>query len=268
MSADPNDRFPTLRELGCALWPLADERTQSIWSRSFGALAQHGASGHTLSSGASAGHTLSGYGGISKTRPLVGPISIIPRGSGALAPLRRNWVWLAAAVLVGSSSALIWRWTAPSAPLASSALPVDGSAAVSRAWASNQPSTTAAPGSVRATPPAAPARAAPSSSAAVQHAEEPSRETAKSLEEPAARARRSRARGTTAWVKLEKRATRRAGAGESSGADQDSDLEQLFQPAGAVERAASGTDGDSELRAALPRGADKPNAANGAPLPD
>jgi serine/threonine protein kinase len=266
MSADPNDRFPTLRELGCALWPLADERTQSIWSRSFGPHANHGASGHTLSSGLSAGHTLSGYGGTTKTRPLVGPISMTQRGYVAAAPLRRNWVWLAAAVLVGSSSALIWRWTAPSSPLASSALPVDASPAGSRTLAANQPHATAAPGSSRTSPGAAPANAAPSGPAVVQRAEVPSREAAKPLEEPAARARRNRLRGTTAWVKVEKRATRRAGVAEAS--DQDNDLDQLFQPGGAGERAASGTDGDSELRAALPGSVAKSNTANGAPLPD
>lgn len=36
LSADPNARFESLRDLGRALWPLADERTQTIWERSFG----------------------------------------------------------------------------------------------------------------------------------------------------------------------------------------------------------------------------------------
>lgn len=34
--SDPNSRFATLRDFGRALWPLADERTQAIWARSFG----------------------------------------------------------------------------------------------------------------------------------------------------------------------------------------------------------------------------------------
>jgi hypothetical protein len=177
---------------------------------------------------------------------------------------------LAAAVLVGSSSALIWRWTAPSTPLASPALPVDGNAAASRALASNQPSTTAAPSNTRTSPAAAPASAASNAPAAVRHAEAIAGEAAKATEEATARARRSRVRSTTAGVKLEKRTSspRHTGATEASSADQDRDLDQLFQPGGPGERAASGTDGDSELRAALPGGIAKSNTANGAPLPD
>lgn len=34
--SDPNSRFATMRDFGRALWPLADERTQAIWARSFG----------------------------------------------------------------------------------------------------------------------------------------------------------------------------------------------------------------------------------------
>lgn len=36
ISNDPKARFETLRDLGRALWPLADVRTQTIWERSFG----------------------------------------------------------------------------------------------------------------------------------------------------------------------------------------------------------------------------------------
>jgi len=36
ISNDPKARFETLRDLGRALWPLADTRTQTIWERSFG----------------------------------------------------------------------------------------------------------------------------------------------------------------------------------------------------------------------------------------
>jgi tRNA A-37 threonylcarbamoyl transferase component Bud32 len=34
--SDPEQRFATLRDLGRALWPLADERTRAIWERTFG----------------------------------------------------------------------------------------------------------------------------------------------------------------------------------------------------------------------------------------
>jgi hypothetical protein len=37
MNANPKARFDTLRDLGRALWPLADERSRTIWARSFGA---------------------------------------------------------------------------------------------------------------------------------------------------------------------------------------------------------------------------------------
>jgi serine/threonine protein kinase len=36
MNGNPSARFESLRDLGRALWPLADERTKSIWTRSFG----------------------------------------------------------------------------------------------------------------------------------------------------------------------------------------------------------------------------------------
>lgn len=36
INSDPNARFETLRDLGRALWPLADERHRAIWARSFG----------------------------------------------------------------------------------------------------------------------------------------------------------------------------------------------------------------------------------------
>jgi len=36
MSSDPAQRFDTLRDLGRAIWPLADERTRTIWGRNFG----------------------------------------------------------------------------------------------------------------------------------------------------------------------------------------------------------------------------------------
>lgn len=37
ISSDPGARFETLRDLGRALWPLADARTRTIWEPSFGA---------------------------------------------------------------------------------------------------------------------------------------------------------------------------------------------------------------------------------------
>jgi serine/threonine-protein kinase len=33
---DPKDRFPSLRDMGRALWPLADERTKTVWEHCFG----------------------------------------------------------------------------------------------------------------------------------------------------------------------------------------------------------------------------------------
>lgn len=36
MSSNPAERFDTLRDLGRALWPMADERSRLIWQRSFG----------------------------------------------------------------------------------------------------------------------------------------------------------------------------------------------------------------------------------------
>jgi hypothetical protein len=36
MNANPQGRFDTLRDFGRALWPLADDRTKTIWARSFG----------------------------------------------------------------------------------------------------------------------------------------------------------------------------------------------------------------------------------------
>ena len=36
MNGDPNARFDSLRDFGRAIWPIADERTKTIWARSFG----------------------------------------------------------------------------------------------------------------------------------------------------------------------------------------------------------------------------------------
>jgi serine/threonine-protein kinase len=36
MNGNPNERFETLRDFGRAIWPVADERTKTIWARSFG----------------------------------------------------------------------------------------------------------------------------------------------------------------------------------------------------------------------------------------
>jgi len=36
MNANPRARFDTLREFGRALWPIADERSKTLWARSFG----------------------------------------------------------------------------------------------------------------------------------------------------------------------------------------------------------------------------------------
>lgn len=44
ISADPVARFESLRDMGRALWPLADARTRMIWERSFGGGARAGTS--------------------------------------------------------------------------------------------------------------------------------------------------------------------------------------------------------------------------------
>ena len=36
MNGDPNARFDSLRDFGRAIWPIADDRTKTIWARSFG----------------------------------------------------------------------------------------------------------------------------------------------------------------------------------------------------------------------------------------
>jgi serine/threonine protein kinase len=38
LSAEPSDRFPTIRDMGCALLELAAERTQVVWGQSFRSL--------------------------------------------------------------------------------------------------------------------------------------------------------------------------------------------------------------------------------------
>jgi serine/threonine protein kinase len=44
MNAEPSARFETLRDFGRAMWPLADERSKTIWARSFGSSRSGGAS--------------------------------------------------------------------------------------------------------------------------------------------------------------------------------------------------------------------------------
>jgi len=44
MNSEPSARFETLRDFGRAMWPLADERSKTIWARSFGSTRPGGAS--------------------------------------------------------------------------------------------------------------------------------------------------------------------------------------------------------------------------------
>jgi hypothetical protein len=235
MNSEPDARFETLRDLGIALWPLGDERTQSIWSRSFGNGTRPGS-----------------------TRLMGGPATV-PQSPPVSPPKpARRWpLWLGAVALLGAVSGLGWYLIRPRlapllampssaaspspapslSPAASAAVEGHGATVETHSLLAEAPSApAAAPGSLAASAPAS-TTSGPTVSAAKKRS---ARRTAESTP-------RARTRGT---------------------AEEDSDLDQMFLPTGAHDGQQPTRDADSDLRAAFPAGSGKQASANGAPLTD
>lgn len=113
MSADPKERFASLREMGSALLELASERTQVMWDSSFRKLAATG-------------------GDPASSRPLALPVP--PSASGASlarsAPGRRKlWAAAGAVALMGAVATGAWLTWGPRGSSVRSEVPVAAGAA-------------------------------------------------------------------------------------------------------------------------------------------
>jgi serine/threonine protein kinase len=266
MNADPSARFETLRDLGIALWPLGDERTQSIWSRSFG----NGVSPRS-------------------TRLMGGPATLPQRAASPPKRARRWAVGLGAVAVLGALSGLAWYWTRSSlspavAVRSSGAVPAlsptepqerGGATVETRSLLAAAPNAAGEPGSAGAS--AITGSGTTTGGVTVKPAD-----TADGAK-PGARARAERSDALTARGKLasrddtdgaRKRSVRRAAAAENAGRGrhpsegEDGDLDQMFLPTGARDGQLPASDADTDLRALFPANSGKQATANGAPLTD
>lgn len=248
MNSEPNARFETLRDLGIALWPLGDERTQSIWSRSFGNGTRPGS-----------------------TRLMGGPATVPQSPVSPVKPARGWPVRLGAVALLGAVSGLAWYLIRPSlAPQAAvpSAAAAPSLAPAERAAAESHGATIETRSLLAAAPSAAPT-AAPSSGAAPGAVTVTPAGTLDGVK-PTGRGRlASRDDADGAKKRSARRAADNTGRARTRGtAEEDSDLDQMFLPTGARDGQQPASDADSDLRALFPTNSGKQAAANGAPLTD
>jgi serine/threonine-protein kinase len=260
MNANPRARFETLREFGRALWPVSDERSRTIWSRSFG-----NGRPTTFGSGETGGLVL-----LARERMLE-PVPPSKPSSPSLHKL--SWVGLflvagalASWVVFGRGAPVAERDTAPSPALAP---PVAPAPAVERRSLMAEATK---PGAVEAATPSSAAEDAAAAPASTPgHASKP---------EPAARPRSSvsaefraaltrtpstqrLARPAAAAPPPRRKRPSRADAPE--GTDTDTELDGMFATPEPAERRVSS---DAELEGMFPRDEAVTLGANGAPLPD
>jgi serine/threonine-protein kinase len=253
MNADPRARFETLRDFGRALWPVADDRSRTIWARSFGNGRQT-----TFGSGEAGGLVL-----LARERMLEPPVSSKPSSM----PLRKlSWVALfvtagafASWLMFGRGGSEEERETAHERVLPASvaaapaseqrrsmAQPAPLAAAVE---APSKPEKKEAPASESGSPAAASARA------------RISRDVRAALTRTSAVQRVAR----TAAAAPPPRRKRPSRADAPEVASGDGELDGLFVAPQAAERRVSA---DGELEGMFPREEVLTVGANGAPLPD
>jgi serine/threonine protein kinase len=250
MNADPRARFETLREFGRALWPVADDRSRTIWSRSFG-----NGRPTTFGGGDTGGLVL-----LARERMLEPPVSS-KRSSTPLHKLSWVGLFLAAGALAS--------WVVFGRNSTEDVHEVDGSeaAAVAVAPAAATPSVerrsllgdtprpaAAVEASAEEAQPAAGSARTPEPSVRARVAGE----SRASLTRPAT-PRVARTTAPAAPQPRRKRPTRPADAPEGT----DTELEGLFATPEPAERRA-----DGELEGMFPRDEAVTVGANGAPLPD
>jgi serine/threonine protein kinase len=247
MNAKPEARFATLRDLGRALWPLADDRTRTIWARSFG----NGVSPKTLDQ--TAGFELMEQ---NRKRP---------------SPLRRWLPWLPTVAAAGVLGAFFF--FRPDAPrdLASSGAGRAAPAVERRSlWGEAPSSSPTAADPVRA------AEEAPRTEATAPQQPTAGLDTATAKRPKATRPREPRSTtldSSSFNVLLGDKAPKPALSARSdkpkrAPADEDADLDQLFAPPRSPEDADSVAGADPELRGLFP--AEKAGAvgSNESPLLD
>jgi serine/threonine protein kinase len=271
MNSNPKARFDTLRDFGRALWPLADDRSRSIWSRSFG-----NGRPTTFGGGETAGLVLVARERMPELKP----------PSASSWPSLRKLSWVGLFLAAGALAAVVvlgpWRGLEASAshdsaaPLPSTTvapaverrslmgetnrqgLAADGTAAATAG--SSEVSRTVAGAEDR--PPAAPAAADSTTGNGVRP---DSRATSARSSNPP---RAARATPTPTPMAANKR--RRAPRSEfAEAAEGDSELEGIFTAPGPLERRAPSEEGGArELDGLFPNEEQATLGANGSPLPD
>jgi serine/threonine protein kinase len=258
MNADPRGRFETLREFGRALWPVADDRSRTIWARSFG-----NGRPPTFGGGDTGGLVL-----LARERMLEPPVSSKPSST----PLHKlSWVGLFLAAGALASWVVFGRGArdemheVDGRPVpAVAAAPAPASPSVERRsllGESTRPA--AAEASAEQEPASAPSAGTPEPSTRARAASE----SRTSLTRGAATQRIARTapaaplRSSAAEARR-KRATR---SDAPEGTSADTELEGLFATPDPVERRANA---DGELEGMFPRDEAVTVGANGAPLPD
>jgi eukaryotic-like serine/threonine-protein kinase len=256
MNGNPKARFETLREFGRALWPLADDRTKTIWQRSFGNGRQT-----TFSGGETASLVLAAK---------EAPGSAKHDGRTGSAFPRKLW-WVAAFLVAGAVAAPYVLSSHPSersaavaastpaapesAPVATverHSLLVDGSGPSDVAEAARD-AKSLGDGEVTR-PPVAPGKAPPSAASPIGR------------DAPKASARPSSARAARQVVAATPR--RKRPNPTSSEAALDDDLDELFGAPEPIEGRHAGADGTRDLDGVFPNDESLRLGANGSPLTD
>jgi serine/threonine protein kinase len=269
MNGNPKARFDTLRDFGRALWPIADDRSRTIWARSFG-----NGRPTTFGGGETAGLVLVGRERMPELK--------LPSGSSW--PSLRKLSWVGLFLVAGALATVVvlgpWSGLDQLTSEAVSPVPAAGGTAVERrslmadtAAPAPVPERAAAPTSVPTDESAPPSEARENVPSALR---EPSphsmvaagRDAHGDSRPAAARSNNSSVRMTRpAALPVNKR--RRATRPEFVEASGDSELEGLFAaPSPLDRRTVSETTGARELDGLFPNEERATLGANGSPLPD
>jgi eukaryotic-like serine/threonine-protein kinase len=260
MNANPRARFETLREFGRALWPVADDRSKSIWSRSFG-----NGRPATFGGGDTGGLVL-----LARERMLEPPVSSKP-SSTSLHKLSWVGLFLAAGALAswvvfGRGGEETPEVEHASATPAAAAAPAASSPSVERRsllGETARPVAAAAAEPSEDEPPAASSASTPEPSSRARMASEVRAALTRSpTTQRVARAAPPAPQRSSAAEARRKRPVR---ADAPEGADSDTELEGLFATPEPAERRVAA---DGELEGMFPRDEPVTVGANGAPLPD
>lgn len=250
MNGDPNARFDSLRDFGRAIWPIADDRTKTIWARSFG-------SGRALTLGESPSglvllapehrHETSFRGAVfggrrwGSLRKLVWAAAFVAAG-----------VFVAPYVLDSPESRTVSALSAPPRGV----LPPEHTPTVTSIDRQNALAEAAPPGS----------NLEAQTGLADDRFGEPSPKAQATT--PRHTATRTSARNTKAPPARRKRATPEPVAQVDKGDAEDTDLDGMFTTPGPLEGRPTNADNMRELDGLFPNAQGVTLGANGSPLPD